>query len=1034
MDAAHQRVVELLRRVRQVRQESGAAEEAVQPDGLNGLRKAWAYYEREQRDGGAFRRRQVAYIVTQRNGTAPGDGEEEAFRAWAKFYQRTSGTLHGGGAEDEESTRRLFIDLLAHVEQLLLDLPALAPLLVRLARTEAPTAADADAVATFHQPRAIRWFFANAVSTAWLDLVSTARLLPQAEHWPAQPYLERVAQADPQRALRWLRLHQGAFTGVDPAVLGGLLRVARAIGGASAPVVRAAVLEQDGIMEVLWRQLVVWLADIPAGERDVDWVEVAKRVLLYVVEHPAGQYWELQAQLGELQRAAYGPDGAGEAAVVRAVRSAVKAVVEAAVTSDVEQSHLDWADDLRQVVSADDFGPSATRIAVRARLDFARTEFQHGATLAERTDGWHSLPGPSRWTDRVLAAHLMETLPPQHDDSEASQSWFGAARGLLARLGDVEMVGADTFDLVATALDRCPPDALPELAEEITAALGPAPTGAALDAGRNALADSAVPAPAGWSVVWSLSPVLPASVLAPWRPVVDAVTSLIGPAPARPEPRFRFVPYLDTLTVVGQELSAMATSHGAPAAATLLLRRQQAGSLSPDYTRIVLRNVVATDPALWTADVPAVTAALAGPALQHTYLASLRTLLNADPCPLPDHEATTRAVITTLWDLLGAPGVEAPVKRQEQETLCLALSQAWTHHIDLGDISAAITGWLETAVAVWTEPTTSVDDPLSAAHQEIGGLALDALIRYGLTFAKAPAELSATVETLLDGILHAGTDGRALAVIGHHLPALIQHAPRWTDRHQEDLFDVDKPFVPALFGINARRSIDPDGLRILQRLDPIKLAAYFCRTIGDDTAHAPLWAYCAALLLARPADLGGRPEFLALLSTCDGGPAALSRLLGDAERLLPRIATPERASDIEQGVELWRGVLALDLPGSAGHLHEAGNFAFTAVLDDAVWLELTAKTLERTTDITNITAVARRAARYPGHEAAHQILTVLVANNAPDDSAKAWFHTTEIKNAGITLWQTSQPGTPGRTELGHALARHYDFLEGAVEE
>ncbi|MFF6882665.1 hypothetical protein ACFY9F_05710 [Streptomyces sp. NPDC012421] len=1027
-------VLEILRRVRQARQASGAAEEAARPDGLDGLRNAWAYREREKQIGGGFRRRQLANFVTQRHGTVPGDGEEEAFRAWAKFYQRTSGTLHGGGAEDEASTRRLFADLLAHVEQLLLDLPALAPLLVRLARTEAPSAEDAAAVAAFHQPRAIRWFFANAVSTAWLDLISTARLLPQAEHWPAQPYLERVAQADPQRALDWLQLYQGAFTGVDPAVRGGLLRVARAIGRASAPLVRA-LLDQDGTVEVLWHQLVVWLVDIPTGERDVDWVETAKRVLLYVVEHPAGQYWELQALLRELQCAAYGPDGTVEAVALRAVRSAMKAVVEAAVTSGVERADLDLADDLRQGVAADDFGgASATRIAVRARLDFARTEFQHGVTLAERTGGWQSLPGPSRWADRVLAAHLLEALPQQHDDSEASQSWLAAARGLLTRLGDVKMVGVDTVDLVATSLDRCPPDALPELEEELAAALGPAPTGAAIDAGRSALADWTVPAPAGWSLAWSLSPVLPASVLAPWRPVVDAVTSLLGPAPAKPLPRFRIVPYLDTLTAAGQELAAVATSQGAPVAAALLLQRQQTGSLSPDYTRIVLGQLVATEPALWAADVPAVTAALADHALQQAYLAALRTLLNADPCPLPDHEATTRAVIAALWDLLGVSGVEAPVRLQAQETLCLALSKAWTHHIGLGDISVALTGWLDTAVAAWTEPTTSVADLLSVAHQEIGGLALDALIRYGLTFAVAPAELTAAVETLLDGILDAGSDGRALAVIGQHLPALIQHAPRWTDRHQADLFDLDKTFVPAVIGINSRRSIDAAGMRILQHLDPIKLAAYLARTNGDDTTHAPLWAYCAALLLARPADLGGRPEFLALLSTYDGGPAAISRLLGDAERLLPRTATPERASDIEHGVELWRGVLALDLPGSAGHLHDAGNFAYTAALDDTVWLELTAQTLQRTTDITRITAVARRAARHPGREAAHQILAVLVAADAPDDSARASFHITEIKNAGIALWQTSQPGTPGRTELGHALARHYDFLEGAVEE
>ncbi|MDX3186607.1 hypothetical protein ABZ516_32665 [Streptomyces sp. NPDC019826] len=1025
-------IVEILRRVRQARLASGAAEAAARPDGLAGLRDAWAYYAREV-NAGKFRSRQVAHLTNRYHGTAPGLGEEEAFRAWSKFYRRTSGSLHGGGAEDETSTRRLVSDFLAHVEQLLLDLPALAPLLVSLARNKEPSAADGAAVAAIHQPRAIRWFFANAVSPAWLDLVNTNRLLPEAGRWPAQPYLERVAQAYPQRVLEWLGEHRAAFTSVDPAVLAGLLRVAGTIGGASAPEVRT-VVRQDGTVETLWRQLVVWLVDVPADERDVDWVEVAKRVLLYVVDHPAGQYWEFQAQLTDLQRAAYGPDGARETAVVRAVRGAMNAVVDAAVNSEAEQAGLDMADDLRQAVSADGFGPSATRIAVRARLDFARTEFQHGVTLAQRTAGWPDLPGPSRWADRVLAAHLLETVPQQYGDSEISQSWLTAARGLLTRLGDVKMVGADTVDLLAAALDRCPPDALPAMEAELVQGLGAAPTGADLDAGRRALADWNVPAPRGWDMVWSLSPVLPAPVLAPWQPAVDAVTDLIGPAPAKLLPRFQIVPYLDTLTAAAQDLAPVATSQGAPAAAALLLDRQRTGSLSLDYARIVLGRLVATDPALWATDVPAVAAALADPALQQAYLAALRTPLTADPCPLPDHEPTTRAVIAALWDLLSAPGIGASVQLQAQLTLCLALSEAWTHRIDLGDIAVTFTAWLETAVTAWTEPTTSEADPLSTAHQEIGGLALDALIRHGLTFVYAPAELTVAVETLLDGIIDAGTDDRALAVIGHHLPALIQHAPRWVDRHKAALFDLDNSVSPAVLGINSQRSIRPEGLRILQRLDPVQLAIYLSRTSGDSTKNATLWQYCAALLLAKPATLGGRPEFLALLAARDGGPAAISRLLGDAEHLLPRTATPENAADIEQGVDLWRSVLALDVPGSAGHLRSAGNFAHAAALDDAVWLELTAQTIERTTDITNITAVARRAARRPDLESAHQVLAVLVAAKDPDDSTLASFRTAEIKNAGITLWQTSQPGTPGRRDLGQTLALHHDFLEGAVAE
>ncbi len=1026
-----QELIALLRQLRQARQDSGAAAAAAQPDFLNDLRLAWAYRQRERQDGGAFRRRQVAHIVSQRTGYLPGLGEEEALRAWSVFYQRTSGALHGGST-DEASTRKLFADLLAHVKQLLLDLPDLASLLVPLARVETPTAADAEAVAAVHQRRAIRWFFTNAVSCDWLDLVSEQRLRPEAAHWLAQPFLERVGTAQPQRALAWLERNRDAFTGADPVVLAGLLRVARAIGGLSAPLVRDIRAKEIENLPALWHQVVVWLVDVPANDRDVAWVEVAKRVLLHVVELPAGQRWELQQQLAELQKAAYGPDGVRDAVTVRAVRSAMMAVVEAAVRSELEIGDLDRADDLRQPVSADDFGPTATRIAVRALLDFARTEFRHGVDVADRTFGWRRLPGPSRWADRTLAAHLLESAPQQQDDSAASQSWRAATRDVLARLGDTVVVGADTVDLVAVTLASFTPDILPVLEAELATALGPAPTGADLDAGLSDLARWA--APPGWSRAWSLSPVLPPAVLAPWQSVVDAVTAQIGPAPIKPLNRFRIVPYLDTLTATAQDLAPVAAEQGAPAAAALLLEKQRTGVLSPDYARIVLQQLIATDPACWARSVSAVGAALADPALRQSYLAALRSPLTADPCPLPDPAGTAAEVIGALWDLLAEAALDESVLKQAQLSLCLALSEAWTRGVDLGTIGQPIAGWLEAVVTTWTEPTSSASHPIVAAHSEIGGLALDALIRFGLTFAQVPAELTTSVETVLDGILDAGTDDRALAVIGHHLPALLQQAPVWSERHRGALFDVDRPACPAVLGIASRRTVDYAGLQVLRRLDPAQLAAYLSRTSSDDTENAAVWVNSAALLLTDPDALGGRREFLTLLTGHDGGPAAISRLLGEAQRLLPYTATKTNGPEFETGADLWRDILALDLPASAGHLRGAGNFTFTKALDDAVWMELTLLTVERTPEIAFADSVARRAAQHPDSEAAHRILTCLVPLCDPKaNTGIVSYRLDEIERGGKALWKAAQPNVPGRKELGQALARHVDFLEGMVD-
>ncbi|MFE4360418.1 hypothetical protein [Kitasatospora sp. NPDC056800] len=1020
-------LVAVLRRLQQARRDSGAAARAALPDALAGLREAFAYRVREQQDGGAFRRRQLTQIVRQRTGTAPGDGEQEAFAAWARFYRATSGVLHGSSGDGEESTRRLFADLVAHVEQLVLDLPDLAPLLVALVHAEAPTVEDAEAVAALQQPRAVRYFFTHAVSPGWMDLISARRLLPEAARWPAQPYLDRVATVDPQRALAWLTANKDAFEQAEEQVLLGLLQVARRIGGPSTGLVRALLATDDALRDVRWRStLAVWLADIPTGQRDLPWVKVAERVLLHVVEHSAEQRWELQQQLADLQEAAYDQDGPRDAAIVRAVRRASVAVADAALASEPELGDLDEADDLRQTVTAHDFGPSVSRIAVRALLDLARTEAGHAVALAHRTAGWASLPGPRRWSDRIMAAHLLETAPL--DDGEAAEVWLTAARDVLSRIGTFEQAGSDAVDLVAAALDRCPPDDLPGLEDLLRLALGPAPDGAALEAGRLALANwPATAAPVGWSTVWTLSPVLPAPVLAPWQDIVDAVAQLLGPAPRRPLPRIRFSPYLDSLTATAQDLEAVSAARGATAAAEDLLARLRFGALSPDYARIVAGRLVATDPGAWSADVAAVTDALEDPVLQHGYLSALRTPLTADPCPLPDPAQTWRTVAEGLWTLTGDPAVGG----QAQLTLCLTTGEAWTRGVDLGPVEQPVARWLAAVVADWTAPTSApAADPLKAAHSTVGGTALDTVIRWGLARAEAPAELTPGAARVLGEILDAGTDDRALAVVGHHLPTLLTCAPGWVEQHREQLFGLERPYCPALAAIASRHGVDDVAIELVRHLAPDQLAGRLCRGDGVDRTVREA---CAGLLLLDPAALGGTRPFLDRLVAADGGPAAVSRFLGAAERVVPRTATTANRPIFDNAVVLWRDVLDLDMPAESGHLHGAGKFVYAQALDDTVWLELTALTVARTPAISNADSVARRAACHPESQDAHHIVAGLLALcDGTVPTALPDYRLEEIKRAGIALWTSGAPGAPGRHELGTALARHADFLEAVV--
>ncbi|MFB7673188.1 hypothetical protein ACFC26_17440 [Kitasatospora purpeofusca] len=1031
-----QALVSLLRRLKQARRDSGAAALAARPDAVAALREAVAYQLREKEDPGAFRRRQLAAIVRKRTGTAPGAGEQEAFRAWSKFYSKASGVLHGSSRVKEPGTRKLFADLVAHVEQLVLDLPALAPLLVPLVTAQEPTPADAAAVAALQQPRAVRYFFMHAVSPEWLALISSGRLLPEPGCWPAQPYLERIARTHPKQALAWLTANQNAFDGADPEVLGGLLRVARQLGGRSAVLVRS-VLAKDGVLlEALWQYVVTWLVGVPAAERDPAWVEVARRVLLHVLAHPAGQWWEIQQQLSELQTTAYGKEGPRASGVVGAVRATVLAVATAAVESELELGDLDMADDLRQVVRADDLGPTMTRIAVRSLLDLARAEAGHGVALAERTAGWAGLPGPRRWADRVLAAHLLETVPAL--DSAADEPWQSAALDVLSRLGEVEQVGADIVDLVATVVDRCPPDAVADLEHLLTTGLGPAPDPAGLAAGRDALAGwPKTAAPAGWSRVWALSPVLPPAVLAPWQDVVDTVNGLLGPAPRRPLPRIRFMPYLDSVSAAAQDLEAVAAAQGAPAAAALLGERVRAGTLSPDYARIVVGRLVTADPDCWARSVPAVVGALEEPVLKHGVLAALRTPLTADPCPFADPGAAWRTLAEELWNLATVRNGDPAVGTEVQLTLCQVVTDACDRNVDLGPVEQAVTPWLCAVVTAWTAPTDLPSpDPLKVAYGELGGLALDAVIRWGLARATAPAELAPEAADVLDDLLDAGSDDRAMAVIGNHLPALLERAPTWVQQRQAQLFGLDRPYCPAVTAITSRHAVDDFALDVMRHLDRDQLVAHL-RGLGGDKGGSrddqALWETCAGLLLVDPAALGGRPDFLVLLTASGDGAPAVSRLLGAAGRVLPRTASDANLWVFENAADLWRDVLGLDLPAEAGHLRGAGGLVYAAAMDDAVWLELTLATVELTPAISNADSVVRRAARHTDSEAAHRIVAGLLTQcDGTTPTTLQNYRLEEIKREGIALWSAAAPDAPGRTELGKALARHADFLEAVV--
>ncbi|MFF2628662.1 hypothetical protein ACFVUN_23160 [Kitasatospora griseola] len=103
--------------------------------------------------------------------------------------------------------------------------------------------------------------------------------------------------------------------------------------------------------------------------------------------------------------------------------------------------------------------------------------------------------------------------------------------------------------------------------------------------------------------------------------------------------------------------------------------------------------------------------------------------------------------------------------------------------------------------------------------------------------------------------------------------------------------------------------------------------------------------------------------------SADGGGAdVVSRMLAAIAQFLPRTAGDENRSATRlfaAATELWRAALDLPLPATCRHLAGAGRLADARALDDGMWLELTARTVELDPAVDHPDAVARRAAETP---------------------------------------------------------------------
>ncbi|MYR76568.1 hypothetical protein YUMDRAFT_06517 [Streptomyces sp. OspMP-M45] len=672
----------------------------------------------------------------------------------------------------------------------------------------------------------------------------------------------------------------------------------------------------------------------------------------------------------------------------------------------------------------------------RALLDLAASDADAGADLAERTGRWKKVADIDGWLHRrLLAAHLTDRTPHEEPPAAAGGSatkcltpttppdasaggdsagqWRSAAHTLVPHLLAVSP-DPEPARLVAAVWATCPPQETTALEEAARVALGTPPPPHEINA---VLPDTTDPVNGtveplvSWLRAWDWSPVLPARLCTGFEPLFAALARRQPEGPADPRSATPLVPVKATTVVDGQDLVQLAAAQGPPAAARLLTTAaNQADDTGTEAYADLLNRLVATAPAAWTADVPAVLTALGPPMLRGFYLAAATAAAHR-PGILPQHNLPHALDAALQLRRSLPPGPQGPmVLLCADEAVFGLLTEAWRRPPCLAEglLSAAL-AHLHALAEQLTRPADppSADTPPHAepvVAPDPAVRALECLLNYAESQTRTGIPMPDTVLDLLAEILTARPREKEVStVIGPRLPALHRHAPAFAATHHTALTALDGPSPAA-----AWLSYGPADPQLLTTLDRTTLLAAPRRGVGGLVEHL------AHALTADPHHLGDPKDVFAEIATGPGGPGAASWLLqvlgwrldpgwsiGAAGVLrFPRTAlNPPTGPELAAVTTVWKAALAADLP--PGSLAGAGYFAHLP-LDDEVWLPLARASTEHTPPDSPGTT-AERATAHPGSPDALVLTALLVVR-----PADAWGAHTVLPHARALLRAVTQ--------------------------
>ncbi|MFJ6438710.1 hypothetical protein [Streptomyces sp. NPDC091416] len=302
---------------------------------------------------GGYHRGRARGIVERLTGAGPGGVRERALDVWGEVYGLASGILHGRSAGPGDA-RLLYTELLGAARELLVPLPERAARVLQLAALQGPGEAEAAELVRWWDRRAVDYFFRSGPAPVWLGVLQEYAphlLLPDRDtggRWPAAPFLDHVAAADPDAARAWLT----APDDEDPAVsraqkasaagrpaLDALLGLALAHPDVVAADQVRAVLADTAVVRAgggpavgaTLRLAGRWARAVPRTGRGREWVLVVEGLLVGAVEDEHAGHLSLHAvaeRVAAAEEAAEDLAVAGDPAPARAAMAAALAAEE----------------------------------------------------------------------------------------------------------------------------------------------------------------------------------------------------------------------------------------------------------------------------------------------------------------------------------------------------------------------------------------------------------------------------------------------------------------------------------------------------------------------------------------------------------------------------------------------------------------------------------------------------------------------------------------------------------------------------------